>query len=59
MFAIVLFLARDGAPHADEAAAMFRQGFPLDGDGRRQEQEQMLRRLLDDRSRAGTRPRSH
>jgi hypothetical protein len=46
MFATVLFLARDGAPHAADAVAMFRRGFPLGDDPRRREQEEMLTRWL-------------
>ena len=46
MFAVVLFLARDRAPHAAQAAAMFRRGFPVGDDARRREQEAMLTRLL-------------
>jgi hypothetical protein len=51
MFAAVLFLARDGAPQAADAVAMFRRGFPLGDDVRRREQEEMLTRLLGERTR--------
>ena len=46
MFTTVLFLARDREPHAAEAVAMFREGFPAEAGSMEARQEAMLIRLL-------------